>query len=124
MIDVGKQPALDVLKVPDTVLCVWTQKVTGTRFSALGLRESQKPSRLRKRRATMGVLIPIVAILAIFIGAPAIVFSFISNTKKNSNEVKKLQVQKEILELELKKEELQIKRLEEENKKYDLIIKS
>jgi cell shape-determining protein MreC len=88
------------------------------------LRESGKHGRLRKRRVAMGALIPIVAILAIFIGAPAIVFSFISNTKKNGNEVKKLQVQKEILELELKKEELQIKRLEEENKKYDHLLKS
>jgi flagellar biosynthesis/type III secretory pathway M-ring protein FliF/YscJ len=93
------------------------------RLSAIGLRESGKHSRLGEKEATMGVLIPIVAILAIFIGAPAIVFSFIWNTKKSSNEMKKLQYEKEIMELELKKEELQIKRLEEENKKYDHLLK-
>jgi hypothetical protein len=72
----------------------------------------------------MEALISITAILAIFIGAPALVFSFVWHTKKSGNEVKKLQYQKEIMELELKKEELQIKRLEEENKKYDNVLKS
>jgi flagellar basal body-associated protein FliL len=69
-----------------------------------------------------GVLIPIIAILSLFIGAPAIVFSFIGSAKKSSDEVKKLQYQKELLELEIRKEELQIKRLEAESKSYDRLI--
>ncbi|MDR2537416.1 MAG: hypothetical protein LBC46_03825 [Treponema sp.] len=67
-------------------------------------------------------LIPIIAILSLFIGAPTIVFSFIGRIKKNNNEVKKLQYQKEMLELELKKEELQLRRLEAESKQYDRLI--
>ncbi|MDR1324762.1 MAG: hypothetical protein LBK00_01860 [Treponema sp.] len=67
-------------------------------------------------------LVPIIAILSLFVGAPAIVFSFIGRIKKNNNEVKKLQYQKEMLELELKKEELQLRRLEAESKHYDRLI--
>ncbi|MDR3303427.1 MAG: hypothetical protein LBS86_03350 [Treponema sp.] len=70
----------------------------------------------------MDVLVPIVAILAIFIGAPAIVFSFVWGVVKSGNEIKKLRCQKELLELELKREELQIKRLEAESKRYDRLI--
>jgi hypothetical protein len=66
--------------------------------------------------------VSIIAVLSLFVAAPAIVFSFILRLNKNRNETKKLQYQKEILELELKKEELQIKRLEAESKQYDRLI--
>jgi sensor domain CHASE-containing protein len=67
-------------------------------------------------------MLPIIAVLSLFVAAPIVVFSFILKMKKSDNEVKKLQCQKEMLELELKKEELQIKRLEAESKQYDRLI--
>ena len=70
----------------------------------------------------MGVLAGIIAILCIFIGVPAIVFSFIFKSLKGKREIEKLKYQKEILELELAKEDAHIKLLEEENKKLDKII--
>jgi Na+-transporting NADH:ubiquinone oxidoreductase subunit NqrC len=70
----------------------------------------------------MNVLIPIVSVLSLFVAAPVIVFSFILGLKKSDNETKKLQYQKEMLELEVKKEELQLRRLEAESKQYDRLI--
>ena len=67
-------------------------------------------------------VLPIIAVLSLFIGAPAIAFSFILKAKRSDNEVKKLQYQREMLELELKKEELQLRRLEAESKQYDRLI--
>ena len=64
----------------------------------------------------------IVAIISVFGIAPAILFSFIYKVKKDKQELKKMQYQKEILELEVKKQNNQIKILEEENKKLDQII--
>jgi Na+-translocating ferredoxin:NAD+ oxidoreductase RnfG subunit len=64
----------------------------------------------------------IIAIVSTLVIAPAIVFSFIYKVTKNKQEIKKLQYQKEILELEVMKQNNQIKLLEEENKKYDRII--
>jgi hypothetical protein len=65
-----------------------------------------------------------IAILSIFVGLPAIVFTFIHRITKNKREkeIEKLKYQKEILELEIEKENKQIKLLEEENKKLDKII--
>jgi hypothetical protein len=65
-----------------------------------------------------------IAILSLFVGLPAILFTFIhKNTKnKREKEIEKLKYQKEILELEIEKENRQIKLLEEENKKLDKII--
>jgi flagellar biosynthesis/type III secretory pathway M-ring protein FliF/YscJ len=70
----------------------------------------------------MRVILPIISVLSLFIGAPAIVFSFILRLKKSEEEAKRLQYQKEMLELEVKKEELQLRRLEIENKQYDRLI--
>ena len=56
------------------------------------------------------------------LGLMGIIFLFVSKMVKGHNEVAKLKIQKEILELELKKQDNQIKLLEEENKKYDKII--
>ena len=64
----------------------------------------------------------IVAIISVFGIAPAILFSFLYKTTKNKHELKKMQYQKEILELEVEKQNNQIKILEEENKKLDQII--
>ena len=64
----------------------------------------------------------IVAILSTLVAAPAILFSFIYKVTKNKHELKKMQYQKEILELEVEKQNNQIKLLEEENKKLDKII--
>jgi len=64
----------------------------------------------------------IVAIISVFGIAPAILFSFIYKIKKDKHELKKMQYQKEILELEVEKQNNQIKLLEEENKKLDHII--
>jgi hypothetical protein len=65
-----------------------------------------------------------IAILSVFVGLPAIVFTFIHKNMKSKreNEIEKLKYQKEILELEIEKENKQIKLLEEENKKLDKII--
>jgi hypothetical protein len=70
----------------------------------------------------MDLLVPIIAIVSIFIGLPGIVFSFIYKHQKNRLEIKKLEYQKDILALELEKQRGQITLLEEENKKYDTII--
>jgi hypothetical protein len=69
-------------------------------------------------------LIAIIAIVSIFIGLPAILFTFIHKNIKNKreNDIEKLIYQKEILELEIEKENKQIKLLEEENKKLDKLI--
>jgi cell shape-determining protein MreC len=62
-----------------------------------------------------GVAIPIVAVLSVFIGFPAILFSFISGVQKRKTELRKL-------ELEIEKQNSRIKLLEEENRKYDKLI--
>jgi len=61
-------------------------------------------------------MIGIIAILAVFVGAPAIVLSFIYKNAKNKREkeIEKLKLEKEILELEVQK-----KLLEEDDKKWD-----
>jgi hypothetical protein len=66
----------------------------------------------------------VMAIIALFIILPKTVLSFISknNAQKTEIELKKLEYQKAIMELELEKQRNQIKLLEEENKKYDNII--
>ncbi|MDR2807766.1 MAG: hypothetical protein LBB43_02030 [Spirochaetaceae bacterium] len=69
-------------------------------------------------------LIPITAILSIFVATPAIVFSFIYHLNKNRDEVKKLQLQKEILELEIEKEKVHLLKIEAESKQYDRLINS
>ena len=66
----------------------------------------------------------ILAIIAIFIVLPKIIFSFISknNKEKRDTELEKLRYQKEILQLEVDAQNNKIRLLEEENKKYDNII--
>jgi hypothetical protein len=68
------------------------------------------------------ILIPIVAVISVFIGFPWILFLFITNNQKRKMELKKLEYETKKLELEIEKQNNQIKLLEEENKKYDKII--
>ena len=65
-----------------------------------------------------------ILVLSLFVGLPAILFTFIHKNVKNKREkeIEKLKYQKEILELEIEKENKHIKLLEEENKKLDRII--
>ena len=65
----------------------------------------------------MGLLIPI---LALSIPIIAIVLSHVRKTQ--TNKIKELELQKEILELEEKKQNSKIKLLEAENKNLDRII--
>ena len=67
-------------------------------------------------------IVAIIGIVSTLVVAPAIIFSFIYKVTKDKHELKKMQYQKEILELEVKKQNNQIKILEEENKKLDQII--
>ena len=67
-------------------------------------------------------LTDVIAIISTLVIVPSIVSLLIYKVSKNKHEIKKLQFQKEILELEVKKQNNQIKLLEEENKKYDKII--
>ena len=71
-----------------------------------------------------GIILGGISVLSLFVGLPAILFTFIHKNIKNKreNEIEKLKYQKEILELEIEKENKQIKLLEEENKKLDRII--
>jgi hypothetical protein len=62
----------------------------------------------------------VIAILSLFVGLPGIICTFLYYSKKNRLDVKKLEFQKEALELENKKLQLQL--LEEESKKYDRLI--
>jgi hypothetical protein len=68
-------------------------------------------------------MIAIIAILSLFVAAPLIVFSFIYKRGKNKTDIEKMEIQKEIMELEVEKEKVQLLRLEAENKKYDAMIK-
>jgi hypothetical protein len=64
-------------------------------------------------------------VLSLFSGlvlAPGAVFLFIYMVKKNANQVKVIQLKKEMMELEVKKEEIHMQALIEENKKYDRVL--
>ncbi|MHB9295262.1 hypothetical protein PilKf_01004 [Pillotina sp. SPG140] len=62
----------------------------------------------------------LVVIMVLGIGAMALIF--VNKWVKDDVGMKKLKMQKEIMELEKEKEERHLKLLEEENKKYDNII--
>ena len=66
----------------------------------------------------------ILAVIGLFIVLPTTILDFIrkNNAQKRETELKKLEYQKAILELELEKQRNDLKLLEEENKKYDRII--
>ena len=56
------------------------------------------------------------------LGLLGMIFLFVGKMVKGHNEMAKIKMQKEILELEIQKQNNQIKLLEEESKKYDKII--
>ena len=56
------------------------------------------------------------------LGLIGIIFNFVGKIVKGHNELSKLKIQKEILELEIEKQNSQIKLLEEESRKYDKIL--
>ncbi|MDR2534999.1 MAG: hypothetical protein LBD29_03085 [Treponema sp.] len=58
------------------------------------------------------------------LGLTGMVFFFVNKWVKVDYEYKKIEIQKEILELEIKKQDNQITLLEKESKKYDGIINS
>jgi hypothetical protein len=64
----------------------------------------------------------LLAILSIFVILPGMILTFAYRNKKNKNELKKLEYEREIMQLEIEKDNLRIKLLEEENKKLDKII--
>ena len=66
---------------------------------------------------SLGILIPFIALSIPII---AIITSHKQSTQKNN--IKEMELHKEILELEIAKQNGQIKLLEEENRKYDRII--
>jgi hypothetical protein len=67
-------------------------------------------------------IIPIISVLSVFIGAPAIVFGFIYLNKKGQREIEKLRYQREIMALEVEKERTRLLAIEAESRKYDRII--
>jgi len=69
----------------------------------------------------MGALIALIAVSGV-LGLIGIIFLFVGKMVKGQQDVTKLKMQKEILELEIQKQDGHIKLLEEENKKYDKII--
>jgi len=66
----------------------------------------------------------ILAVIGIFMVLPGTILDFVrkNNFQKREIELKKMECQKAILELELEKQRNELKLLEEENKKYDRII--
>ena len=68
-----------------------------------------------------GALIALI-IAAGTLGLIGTIFAFVGKMVTSQQDVSKLKIQKEILELELQIQNNQIKLLEEESKKYDKII--
>ena len=69
-----------------------------------------------------GAIIPIISVLCVFVGAPAIVFGFLLINRRYKSDVEIMRYKKEMLELEIEKEHIHLKALEAENLKYDRII--
>ena len=65
-----------------------------------------------------------IALIAVAgtLGLIGFIFTFVGKMVKEQQDVTKMKMQKEILELEIQKQNSQIKLLEEESKKYDKII--
>jgi cell shape-determining protein MreC len=68
------------------------------------------------------IIIPVVALVSIFVVPPVLFFISKNAKHKREMELEKMKYQKEILELEIEKQNNQIKLLEEENKKLDKMI--
>jgi hypothetical protein len=70
------------------------------------------------------VAIPVLGIVFSLFILPATVFGFILIIRKQKTDIQKLEIKKQMLELELQKEKVSLRLLEEENKKYDRLIES
>ena len=71
----------------------------------------------------MAFLLSLILSLTTIVTAIPIVAIVLSHKRKTqNNEIKKLELQKEILQLENEKDNMKIKLLEEENKKLDKLI--
>jgi hypothetical protein len=70
----------------------------------------------------MQTIIPIISILCVFVGAPAIVFGFILMNMRGKREIEKLRLQKDILALDVERERTKLLAMEAEGRKYDRII--
>ncbi len=70
----------------------------------------------------MSNLIPIIAILSVFVGAPAIVFGFIYLNLKGKRDIEKLRLQKDIVALDVERERTKLLSMEAEGRAYDRII--
>jgi hypothetical protein len=82
------------------------------------------PPGLAKQEENMNsVLIGILSgCFGLLIGLASMLFSFVKKRQKDN--VEKLRLEKEILQLEIEKEKVSFKRLEAENRKYDNEIKN
>ena len=58
------------------------------------------------------IVVPIVAIISVFVGFPGILFSYISGRHKRKTEIQKLEYETRKLELEIEKQNNQLKLLE------------
>lgn len=67
-------------------------------------------------------IVGIIAMLLLFGVAPGIVFTFIRSMRRGKEEVRKLELQKEIAQLELEKGAQKLRLLELENANLDKII--
>jgi len=70
------------------------------------------------------IMIPILGIVFSLFIAPCLVFGFVLMIRKGKNDVRKMELQKEMRELEVRKEELHLQALIQENRKYDRLIES
>jgi hypothetical protein len=68
--------------------------------------------------------IPYVGMFLSLLVAPLLTFGFVIIIRKQKNDVEKLRLRKEMMELEVRKEELRIKSIQEEGKQYDKLIDS
>jgi len=64
----------------------------------------------------------IVAIISIFVAAPAIVFGFILLGKRGKNQIELARYRLREVELSVEKEKLRVEALKEENRKLDRMI--
>lgn len=70
------------------------------------------------------IAIPILGIVFSLFVLPLTVFGFVAIIRKQNTDIKKLQIKKEMMELEVQQGKTSLKLLEEENKKYDRIIEN
>jgi hypothetical protein len=68
--------------------------------------------------------IPILGIVSSLFVLPVTVFGFILIIRKQKTDIQKLEIKKEMMELEVQKVKISLELLEAENRKYDRIIRN